>query len=214
MARNSLSLQQERLADGDAFVIIDADQVVGTPTITSADAAQTWVFDSATGRVCLTSCPGVVGDGDYNGDGVLDALDMDLQAAEMMKPAAEQDLAKFDHNGDGVINVGTPDVPGDRLIWVKDIRMTSVGDSNMDDVFDSGDLVLVFGEGKYDTGEMAGWAQGDWTGDMVFDSGDLVLAFQDGGYVAAAAPAVPEPSSLVLALLSVLGLAGITRRSR
>ena len=86
-------------------------------------------------------------EGDYNEDGVLDGIDIDLQAAEMKKPAAEQDLAKFDHNNDGVIDVGTPDAPGDRLIWVKDLRMTSVGDSNLDDVFDSGDLVLVFGEG-------------------------------------------------------------------
>ena len=46
---------------------------------------------------------------------------------------------------------------------------------------------------------------------MAFDSGDLVLAFQDGGYVAAAAPAVPEPSALVLALLACLGLLRVRR---
>ena len=152
--------------------------------------------------------------GDYNADGVLDALDIDLQSAEMKKDPADQDLAKFDHNNDGVIDVGTPEAPGDRLIWVKDLRMTSVGDSNFDDVFDSGDLVLVFGEGKYDTGEMAGWAQGDWSGDMVFDSGDLVLAFQDGGYVAAAVALVPEPASLVLLLIAIAGLTRFVRRQR
>ena len=156
--------------------------------------------------------PGDIIIGDYDENGVLDGTDIDLQAAEMKKPAAEQDLEKFDHNNDGVIDVGTPDVPGDRLIWVKDLRMTSVGDSNLDDVFDSGDLVLVFSEGKYDTGEMATWAQGDWSGDMLFESGDLVLAFQDGGYVVGAAPAVPEPSSLVLALLSIAGLVSVVRR--
>lgn len=142
-------------------------------------------------------------EGDYNGDGVLDGTDINLQAVEMKKDLADQDLAKFDHNDDGVIDVGTPAAPGDRLIWVKDLRMTSVGDSNFDDVFDSGDLVQVFGEGKYDTGEMATWEQGDWSGDMLFDSGDLVLAFQDGGYVTGAAAAVPEPSSLVLAMLAI-----------
>ena len=150
--------------------------------------------------------------GDYNDDGVLDATDLDLQAAEMKKPMAEQDLAKFDHNSDGVINVGTPDELGDRLIWVKDLRMTSVGDSNFDDIFDSGDLVLVFGEGKYDTGDMATWSQGDWTGDMIFDSGDLVLAFQDGGYVSGAAPAVPEPASCLLLTIGCLIAAAIRRR--
>ena len=149
--------------------------------------------------------------GDYNEDGVLDAVDIDLQSAEMKKDPVDQDLAKFDHNNDGVITVGTPDAPGDRLIWVKDLRMTSVGDSNFDDVFDSGDLVLVFGEGKYDADDMANWAQGDWSGDMVFDSGDLVLAFQDGGYVAGAAAAVPEPASSLIVLTAMMGLA-IRRR--
>ena len=157
--------------------------------------------------------------GDYNGDGALDALDIDLQAAEMKKDPADQDLAKFDHNGDGVINVGTagPDDSkwGDRLIWIRNLRQTSVGDSNLDSIFDSGDLVLVFGAGKYETGEMATWVQGDWNGDMVFGSSDLVFAFSDGGYVSAASPAaVPEPSSFVLALLSFLGLAGVVRRRR
>jgi hypothetical protein len=85
-------------------------------------------------------------------------------------------------------------------------------------VFDSGDLVLALQGSKYavDAGnaQMATWVEGDWNGDMVFDSGDLVFAFQDGQYVAAAAPAVPEPSSLLLALLSVMGVIGIARTKR
>jgi hypothetical protein len=60
---------------------------------------------------------------------------------------------------------------------------------------------------------MATWVEGDWNGDMVFDSGDLVFAFQDGGYVAAAAPTVPEPSSLVLTWLGILAGVGAARRS-
>ena len=151
--------------------------------------------------------------GDFNGDGVLDAIDLDLQAAEMQKAPAEQDLAKFDLNNDGVINVGTNANPGDRLLWIKDLRMTWVGDSNLDGIFDSRDFVLVFGEGKYNTGEAATWTQGDWTGNLVFDSGDLVLAFQDGGYIAGATSAVPEPSTLGLLLASLAGV-GIGRRSK
>ena len=45
------------VASRDAFTIVDADQVLGTPIITSLDPAQTWVFDAATGRLCLDSCP-------------------------------------------------------------------------------------------------------------------------------------------------------------
>ena len=147
--------------------------------------------------------------GDYNQDGVLDAVDIDLQSAEMKKPEGEQDLAMYDHNEDDRVN------EADRTIWVKDLKGTWVGDSNFDREFNSGDLVAVFAAGKYETGEMAGWAQGDWDGDMVFDSGDLVAAFSDGGYEQGEPPAVaavPEPSSLVLALLSLMGLIGVSRR--
>ena len=91
---------------------------------------------------------------------------------------------------------------------------TSVGDVNLDDVFDSGDLVLVFGEGKYDTGDLATWAQGDWSGDMAFDSGDLVLAFQDGGYVAGASPTVPEPTSLAMFISALIGIVSVSRSRR
>ena len=55
---------------------------------------------------------------------------------------------------------------------------------------------------------------------MLFDSGDFVAAFGNGGYEMgerAGGPnpvtaAVPEPSSLVLALLSLVGLVGFGRR--
>jgi hypothetical protein len=156
--------------------------------------------------------------GDYDGSGTLDAADIDLQAEEMKKDPADQDLARFDHNGDGVINVGQagPNESqwGDRLIWIRNLRGTSVGDVNFDNVFDSGDLVLALQGAKYGSGDMATWVEGDFNGDMVFDSGDLVLAFQDGGYVAAAESAVnsvPEPSSLVL-LLGLVGLPLARRR--
>ncbi len=147
--------------------------------------------------------------GDYNGDGVLDAADADLQSAEMKKPEADQDLATFDHNDDKVVNVD------DRLIWVKDLRKTWVGDSNNDGEFNSSDLVAVFGEGLYETGNMAGWAAGDWDGDMLFNSTDLVFAFTDGGYELGPQPeggAVPEPTSLVLLLLG--GLMMLVKRRK
>ncbi|MCA9170156.1 MAG: hypothetical protein KDB23_20910, partial [Planctomycetales bacterium] len=88
------------VANGDAFKIIDADQIVGTPVISSAVAGQTWVFDAATGNVCLGSCPGGVA-GDYNGDGQVDAADIDAQAVAMLTPT--QNLGTFDENGDGTI---------------------------------------------------------------------------------------------------------------
>jgi hypothetical protein len=202
------------VTSGEAFTIIDADQVVGTPTITSVNAGQNWVWDGENGRVCLDSCPaGPGGGGDYNNDGVADVLDIDLQANAMKTP--DQNLDVYDENGDGMVD------GADRQIWVKTHARagvgTWVGDSDLNGEFNSGDLVAVFAAGKYETEQMAGWAEGDWDGDMFFGSGDLVVAFSDGGYELGPFPlvapaAVPEPSSLVLAVLSVFGLVGVVRR--
>ena len=200
------------LADGDRFVIIDADQIQGTPTITSRDPGQTWDFDPSTGQVCLGSCSGVLS-GDYDSNGVVDAADADAQAVAMKDP--NPDLATFDENGDGQVNYD------DRLVWVRNHAFggkgTWVGDADLDGQFNSGDFVVVFTAGKYEQdGVMAGWAEGDWDGNMFFDSGDFVVAFTDGGYemdpVNAVVATVPEPSSMMLALLSVFGLVGIARR--
>ncbi|MFC1758030.1 hypothetical protein ACFL2H_04585 [Planctomycetota bacterium] len=60
---------------------------------------------------------------------------------------------------------------------------TSFGDANLDGVFDSADLVLVFQAGVYEDSAAANWAQGDWSGDGKFDTQDLVLAFRDGRYL-------------------------------
>jgi hypothetical protein len=59
-----------------------------------------------------------------------------------------------------------------------------VGDSNLDRLFNSSDLVQVFQAGRYETPtpDDATWAQGDWNGDRDFDSSDLVMAFQSGQY--------------------------------
>ncbi|MCA9166055.1 MAG: carbohydrate-binding domain-containing protein [Planctomycetales bacterium] len=57
-----------------------------------------------------------------------------------------------------------------------------VGDSNLDGIFDSSDLVMAFQAGKYETGESASMSDGDWDGDGYFSSTDIVYAFQSGGY--------------------------------
>ena len=173
---------------------LDEDQIA---TVMSGDFSQ-W----------LDVAPGTPGD--YNDDKVLDALDIDLQAAEMKKPEGEQNLKLYDHDENGRVNTA------DRTIWVKELRKTWVGDSNFDNEFNSGDLVAVFTAGKYETQEMAGWAEGDWSGDMVFDSGDLVAAFSDGGYEngPAAVAAVPEPSSVALVLIGLSALVWHRRRTR
>ncbi len=148
-------------------------------------------------QVWLDSGAGLTGD--YNGNGELDADDLDLQAIEI---AGGQDPPAFDLTEDGLVN------EDDRVFWLHDLKNTWVGDADLDGLFNSADFVAVFVEGKYETGEAALWASGDWNADLVFDSGDFVAAFVDGGYEIGAFPgavrAVPEPTGPLLLFLGVL----------
>ena len=135
--------------------------------------------------------------GDFNNDGMLDALDLDAMTVGM----AANDLA-FDLNGDNQTNID------DRLIWVRDLKGTWFGDANLNGEFNTSDLVDVFQKGKFETGQSATWSQGDWDGDGFFATGDFVLAFQDGGFEKGprdvAIADVPEPSSLGLLMISAV----------
>jgi hypothetical protein len=136
--------------------------------------------------------------GDFNGNGVRDAGDLDLLSAAVRASSTE---LRFELYEDGHIN------DRDRKSWVKYASQTWFGDANLDRQFNSADFVSVFQAGRYESGEEAGWAQGDWNGDGVFTTTDFTLAFQDGGYeqgLRRAALAVPEPSVRLLATLALL----------
>jgi hypothetical protein len=145
--------------------------------------------------------------GDFDNSGVLDLPDVNLLSEEI---AQGSDNPVFDVTGDGSVN------SDDLNMWVKDLRGTWFGDANLDDEFNSGDLVAVFAAGEYED-PIAGnstWAEGDWNADLDFDSGDLVAAFAGGGYEQGpvqAVNAVPEPSAC---LLCAIGLAMFARRRR
>ena len=147
-----------------------------TATAAYGNDPQSWVTAVASpGRVDVLTT------GDFNGDGVVDAVDVN----ELSAGVRRQDL-RFDLDGSGSTTQTD-------LAWmIHAVLGTTFGDVNLDGTFDSEDLVLVFQRGEYEDGieGNSGWEDGDWDGDGDFTSSDFVAAFQDGGYRAAAiAPA-------------------------
>ena len=133
--------------------------------------------------------------GDYNRNGLLDAGDLNLQALQMVGDGDPS----YDLNGDSVVDYK------DRQMWVNELKHTWIGDANLDYEFNSSDMVQVFVRGKYETNEIAGWADGDFNGDMKFNSSDMVATF-GGCYEPPCdyyAVAVPEPGVGTLLLLGV-----------
>ena len=112
--------------------------------------------------------------GDFNRNGQLDAEDIEL----ISEAIRNQDLGNFDLNQDGKIT------SRDRTFWINELARTYIGDSNLDGLFDSSDLVSVFQQGQYEDqiSQNSSWSSGDWNGDFEFGSTDFVVAFQAGGY--------------------------------
>ena len=150
---------------------------------------------------------------DLNRDGQCDVDDVNLIAAANLSGTFDEGL---DISQDGQIN------GDDSEIWISDSNYLDsyVGDANLDGVFDSTDLVLVFSSGQYedDVVQNSTWAEGDWNSDGEFDSGDMVAAFFQGGYNRGPRPAtkqVPEPAPSTLIALGILASTSMfNRRSR
>ena len=124
--------------------------------------------------------------GDFDNDGNLDVDDLNA----LIGGIGGNDL-RFDVTLDGSVDLD------DVNNWVGDLKITWLGDANLDGEFNSGDLVSVFTVGKFESNEPAEWHEGDWNADGVFSSGDFVVAFADGGFERgprSEAAAVPEPS--------------------
>ena len=112
--------------------------------------------------------------GDFNQDGIVDAADIDLLFDEMN---AGTHKLEFDMTRDGRVEQEDADE------LVQTIMGTQYGDTNLDAVFDSFDLLRVLQTGLYRKDVSAGWEAGDWDGDGRFNSLDLVFALQFGGYI-------------------------------
>jgi hypothetical protein len=111
--------------------------------------------------------------GDFNGDRRLDVTDVDL-LSEAVRSGQQKE--SYDLNSDNRVDAH------DLKLWAEGLRLTYLGDANLDGQFDTSDLVHVFQAIHYERQELAGWSTGDWTGDGQFNSTDLIAAFQSGGY--------------------------------
>ena len=120
----------------------------------------------------------------------------------------------FDLNRDGTVDAI------DHRHWVFELKGSGYGDSNLDRVFDSSDLVLVFQLGQYERADPsdASWMGGDWNGDGSSNSSDFVDAFRSTNTLCyeqgrcnspLALISVPEPSRQMMLLC---GLLVVTRR--
>jgi hypothetical protein len=136
--------------------------------------------------------------GDFNGNGALDAADIDdltERSASATNPLA------YDLNNDALVN------EADVKLWIKDLFGSWVGDANLDNEFNSSDLVAVLASGKYEADDNSNWSSGDFNGDGRTNSTDLVAALADGGYELGpppAAKAVPEPATFTALLVGML----------
>lgn len=128
--------------------------------------------------------------GDFDGDGVVGANDIDLLAVQMREP--EPNIA-FDLNADGKIS------SADRDTLVFDLLVTVYGDANLDGHFDSDDLLQILDRGEYDddVAQNSTWAEGDWDGDGDFTPDDLLLAFGGGGFRRRAPVARPDIAAAI-----------------
>ena len=96
---------------------------------------------------------------DFDGSGTCDDMDINMLTAEAAAGTNDPD---FDLTLDGTVD------QADLSRWLGDAATANgfaepyrAGDANLDGEFDSSDLTAVFQSAKYETGDDAGWTEGD-----------------------------------------------------
>ena len=99
-------------------------------------------------------------------------------------------------------------------------RIVAPGDTDGNGEVNSEDLFNILEAGKFNHPELgpATWLEGDFSGDDLVNSTDLFLILATGKYnqgpytTAAALATIPEPSSIVLAVIALAGFVVFIRR--
>lgn len=159
--------------------------------------------------------------GDFDGDNLLTAADVDLMLRGTAVSGAGTRL--YDVNDDNVANL-TPNTPGSDVdVWVRTLKSTEYGDATLDGKINFDDLIQL--AHHYGQSGDFGWAKANFDGDDSVDFDDLLSLAQHYGFGtlqaggdadfeadwALARSLVPEPASLLTAALA-LGSAARRRR--
>ena len=149
--------------------------------------------------------------GDFNADGLLQVNDIEALTTEVLQNTNDP---LYDVNQDGFVD------QADRTFWVEQIAFTYFGDADLNGLFNTSDLTLVFQAGEYEDDAIGNstWSTGDWDGDREFATGDLVTAFQAAGFESGprqSVRAIPEPNTASLLLIATACiLSSRTNRAR
>ncbi len=138
--------------------------------------------------------------GDFDGDGDVDADDIDLLFANL----GGADLS-YDLTDDGLVDSADVDEWVFNVVPIGANIGTVYGDFNLDGAVDAGDLALL--GTNFGAAGSFGWADGDANGDGVVDAGDLALLGSNFGTVV---HPVPEP--VTMSLLAIGGAALLRRK--
>ena len=228
--RYEANLTPFSLAAGDYWVSIQSKQVINN----ALSPEWTWVFSDAGDKRFFSydelfdpvgSQPGVAFPrdtaftllssttsglfGDFNGNGSLDAADIDLLSAQIRGGSSD---GIYDLNSDGNVNFDDHDY------WVRDVFGTFPGDADLNKEVGFADFLALANS----FGQTGGWAEGEFNGDGTIRFDDFVTLAQNFRLSAAAsaepttfASSVPEPSSsLYTFLIPVVGMIMFRRRAR
>jgi hypothetical protein len=146
-----------------------------------------------------TSAPG-----DFDRDGELTALDVDLLTAEIR---GDGSACHFDLTGDGKVDAA------DVNFWVEEAKETSFGDANLDGHVAFADFVVLADHFQ----QLGGWGDGDFDGDGMIAFFDFVVLSDNFGSspTSGTSPvqSVPEPGPL-LPVVAGFVLVGVALRRR
>lgn len=123
--------------------------------------------------------------GDFNADGRLDALDIDLLMEQIYEPGYS---SSYDLTGDGLVDQDDADM------LIRDLLGTEYGDANLDRRVDAGDLSLLAAHWLA-TGQ--GWANGNFDGAGSVSAADLSL-LSTHWLTDLSGATVPEPAAVLL----------------